>query len=59
MFMLEGGYDLRALGESVVDSMLGTLGETPVGLLNSDLILDEPLGEVETLLRNAKAIHGL
>lgn len=57
--MLEGGYDLRALGESVVDSMLGTLGDAPLGKLNSDLIQDEPLEKVKSLLHNAKALHSL
>lgn len=58
-FLLEGGYDLKALGESVVDSMLGVLGEPSIGRCNPDLFRDEPVESVKAVLKDFKAIHSL
>ncbi|GMH34038.1 hypothetical protein BSKO_01872 [Bryopsis sp. KO-2023] len=59
VFMLEGGYDAKALGESVVDSMLGALGEKSMGKCNPDLFRDEPIDYVKTLLKDAQKLHSL
>lgn len=59
VFLLEGGYDLKALGESVVDSMLGVLGESSIGQCNPDLFRDEPVESVKAILNDARALHSL
>lgn len=59
VMLLEGGYDLKALGESVSDSFRGMLGESSVDKFNPDLLRNEPLEKVQAVLKEARKIHGL
>ena len=43
VFLLEGGYDLKALGASVADSFRGLLGEPSADSFDPDLLRDEPV----------------
>ena len=58
-FLLEGGYDLKALGDAVVDSFLGILGEDSRDAFSPDLLRDEPKDKVKAVLAKARSIHGL
>ena len=55
----QGGYDLKALGDSVADSFRGLLGEPSGDTFSPDLLREEPLDAVRTLLKEARSIHGL
>jgi acetoin utilization deacetylase AcuC-like enzyme len=59
VMLLEGGYDLKALGESVANTWLGVLGEQAVDAFNPQLLRDEPTEKVKAALREAARIHGL
>ena len=59
VFLLEGGYDLKALGDAVVDSFLGLLGEESRDRFSPDLLRDEPKDKVRAVLAEAKRIHNL
>ncbi|KAK9812966.1 hypothetical protein WJX72_006576 [[Myrmecia] bisecta] len=59
VFLLEGGYDLKALGEAVTDSFLGLLGEPSQDKFNPDLLRDEPSDKVKQVLSEARRIHSL
>ena len=55
----KGGYDLKALGESVADSFRGLLGAASGDTFSPDLLREEPLDAVQAVLREARSIHGL
>lgn len=57
VFLLEGGYDLKALGDAVVDSFLGLLGDKSIDKFSPDLLRDEPKDKVRAVLNEAKSIH--
>lgn len=59
VFVLEGGYDLKALGESVANTFLGVLNEHAVDKFDAALLRDEPLDKVDLVLLEAKRVHGL
>lgn len=59
VFVLEGGYDLKALGESVANTFLGVLGEEAVDKFDAALLREEPLDKVGEVLREARRIHAL
>ena len=59
VFLLEGGYDLKALGDAVVDSFLGLLGEKSSDKFSPDLLRDEPKSKVRAVLNEAKRIHDI
>lgn len=59
MFLLEGGYDLKALGDAVVDSFLGLLGEKSSDTFSPDLLREEPTDKVKAVLSEARRIHAL
>ncbi|KAL3146501.1 hypothetical protein ABBQ32_000754 [Trebouxia sp. C0010 RCD-2024] len=59
VFLLEGGYDLKALGDAVVDSFLGILGEASHDKFSPDLLRDEPTDKVKAILAEATRIHQL
>lgn len=59
MFLLEGGYDLKALGDAVVDSFLGILGGKSCDTFSPDLLRDEPRDKVKAVLAEARSIHGM
>ena len=55
----QGGYDLKALGESVADTFRGLLGEPSSDAFSPHLLREEPLDAVKVLLQEARQIHGL
>eukprot|EP00873_Tetraselmis_striata_P014339 jgi/Tetstr1/434603/TSEL_023694.t1 len=59
VFMLEGGYDLRALGESVANSFLALLDKGPEDKFNPALLRDEPDEKVRSAILECKRIHEL
>lgn len=59
MYLLEGGYDLKALGDAVVDSFLGLLGEGSRDSFSPDLLRDEPKDKMKAVLTEARRVHGL
>lgn len=59
VLLLEGGYDLKGLGDSVVNSFLGLLGEGPRDAFNPDLLRDEPLDKVRAVISEAQRLHRL
>ena len=59
VFLLEGGYDLKALGESVANTFRGVLGEAALDRFNPDLLRDEPMDKVAAVLAEARRIHEL
>jgi len=56
VMLLEGGYNLDALGESVADSFFGLLGEPSIDTLNRSGIETEPMSEVESLLKRVSQL---
>lgn len=59
VMLLEGGYDLQALGESVANTFLGVLGEPPSDSFDRSLLEPEPLEKVQAVLKEVQRIHGL
>ena len=59
VFLLEGGYDLKALGESVANTFRGVLGEAALDRFNPDLLREEPRDKVAAVLAEARRIHEL
>lgn len=65
LFVLEGGYDLKSLGEAVCEAFRGVLGlpaETPTaGELRAArrMVGDEPMAKVEAAVEEAVRRHGL
>ncbi|PRW57706.1 histone deacetylase 14 [Chlorella sorokiniana] len=59
LFLLEGGYALEALGESVVNTFLGVLGEPAVDSLDPSILDEEPLDRVQIMLEDAQRLHNL
>jgi hypothetical protein len=55
----QGGYDLKALGESVADTFRGLLGEPSGDTFSPDLLREEPMVKVKMVLEEARRIHGL
>ncbi|KAK9842011.1 hypothetical protein WJX81_004193 [Elliptochloris bilobata] len=59
VFLLEGGYDLKALGESVAETFRGLLGKASEDTFNADLLRDEPAEKVRKMLAEARLVHAL
>lgn len=59
MFLLEGGYDLDALGESVAETFRALLGHSSQDGFDARLLQDEPTDRVRTVLREARRLHSL
>lgn len=62
MFLLEGGYNVDALGEAVTETWLALVGEsTKEGShpLAEPLPQPEPMEDVEDLIQQLKRIHKL
>lgn len=60
VFMLEGGYDAEAVGESVEETFRALVGEPSVeGRRRVQLPHDEPVEEVQALVGELTALHGL
>lgn len=54
---MQGGYDLEALSDSVCDSFRGVLGMPSQEQINLDVLREEPLDKLQTLLSEVKTIH--
>ncbi|GAB4823176.1 hypothetical protein N2152v2_011276 [Parachlorella kessleri] len=59
LLVLEGGYDLKALGESVANTFLGLLGEPALDRFNADLLREEPMEKVWGVIDEVKRLHHL
>ncbi|CAL8465932.1 g5468 [Coccomyxa elongata] len=59
VFLLEGGYDLKGLGESVAETFRAVLGQPSVDKFNADLLRDEPWDKAKILIAEAKRVHSL
>lgn len=59
VMVLEGGYDLKALGESVANTFLALVGEPHTDVFNPALLRDEPLDKVRSVIMEAQKLHGL
>lgn len=59
MFLLEGGYDLKALGDAVADSFLALVGDSSADTFSPDLLREEPTEKVKSVLMEARRIHAL
>eukprot|EP00246_Nothoceros_aenigmaticus_P003152 TRINITY_DN1410_c0_g1_i1.p3 TRINITY_DN1410_c0_g1~~TRINITY_DN1410_c0_g1_i1.p3 ORF type:complete len:156 (+),score=34.42 TRINITY_DN1410_c0_g1_i1:1033-1500(+) len=61
VFFLEGGYNLKALSNSVVDTVRAFLGDTSMAEQydNPAILYDEPLIAVRQAVNQIKALHGL
>jgi acetoin utilization deacetylase AcuC-like enzyme len=59
VFLLEGGYDLKGLGESVAETFRAMLGQPTADKFNADLLREEPLDKVRALIKEAKLVHSL
>ena len=59
VFLLEGGYDLKALGDAVVDSFLGLLQQPSADKFSPDLLREEPADKVRAVLSEVRRIHSL
>ena len=59
MFLLEGGYDLKALGESVAESFRGILRLPSEDAFDHRTLMEEPKSKVDAVLAEARRVHGL
>ena len=59
VFLLEGGYDLKALGESVAETFRGALGLPSEDDFDPDFLREEPTSRVRACLQEVKRIHSL
>lgn len=59
MYLLEGGYDLKALGESFAETMRGTLGLPSEDKFDPVFLRDEPLDKFRAGLKEVQTVHGL
>jgi acetoin utilization deacetylase AcuC-like enzyme len=57
--VLEGGYDLDALGDSVANTMFGMLGEGHTDMFDASSLREEPIDKVREVIREARRIHEL
>jgi len=57
MFVLEGGYDLKVLSESVVDSFRALLGMPSIDAFDASQLPEE--ADVRAVLREVRSIHQL
>ncbi|EIE18460.1 Arginase/deacetylase [Coccomyxa subellipsoidea C-169] len=59
VFLLEGGYDLKGLGESVAETFRAVLNLPSIDKFNADLLRDEPKDKARALITEAKRVHSL
>ena len=59
VFLLEGGYDLKGLSDSVADSMRGLLSLPSLDGFDKGMLADAPRAKVEAAVAEARRIHGL
>ena len=54
---MQGGYDLKALSDSVCDSFRGVLGMPSEDKYNPELLREEPIDKLRAVLGEVQAIH--
>lgn len=59
VLLLEGGYHLDALGESVADSFRGLLGLPSIDTFNKACLHDEPQSKVQSMIQEIQRIHNV
>ena len=59
VFLLEGGYHLGALEDSVAETLRALLGLPSRPLMDSAAVHEEPAARVRRALAEARAVHGL
>ena len=59
MYLLEGGYDLKALGESFAETMRGALGLPSEDAFDPVFLREEPLDKFRAGLKEAHRVHSL
>ena len=59
VFLLEGGYSPRHLGENVADTVRAVLGIPSTDRYNPALLRDPPTDKVRAAIDEVKVIHGL
>lgn len=59
LFILEGGYHLEALGESVASTFSAILGSDPIDSVHRDWLREEPRDGISKILSEVKSIHEL
>lgn len=59
VFLLEGGYDLKGLSDSVADSMRGLLSLPSLDSFDKGMLSDEPSDAVSAAVAEGRRIHGL
>lgn len=59
VYLLEGGYNLEALGESVAETFRGILGLPSTDTFDASLLYEVPDGKVQKVLSEARRIHQL
>lgn len=59
VFLLEGGYHLSALGESVASTFAAVLGEAAIDPIDPNLLREEPSDKIKAALQEARRVHGL
>lgn len=59
VFLLEGGYDLGALGESVASTVAALVGGAAIDTADLATLREEPTDKVREVLQEARRIHGL
>ena len=57
VLLLEGGYRLQALGDSVTDSFLGLMNHPSIDKCDRKSLQDEPSENIKDLLKEVSAIH--
>lgn len=59
LMILEGGYDLVALGESVANVFEAVLQEKGFESIDPAILIEEPIDKVRAVLQEVKTIHSL
>lgn len=59
VYLLEGGYNLQALGESVAENFRGILGLASDDKFDPSLLHEPPVSKIQAVLSEARAIHQL
>jgi len=59
VLLLEGGYDLNGLSESVVESFRALLGDASADKFDASTLLEEPHDKIQEAILHTKAIHSL
>ena len=59
VYLLEGGYNLSALGESVAENFRGILGLRSADKFDASTLHEAPKSKVQAVLSEARKVHQL